>query len=345
MHRLLISAAEPSGDRLAAELIAALSKQMPIQARGVAGPAMRAAGVEPIARMEDIAVMGLIEVLSHLGTIRRVRTVMEKAIDEGADALVVIDAPDFHLPLANRARAQNIPAIGYVSPQIWAWRPGRARHISASLDKLLCRFSFEPELYPDLDTTWVGHPVVDRLPRRQDPDPNLYGLLPGSRKHELQRMLPVFLETASLIKQRHPEAQFLLACPPQMQDALPALPDHITATNGGVTALKNARAALTKSGTITLELATMGVPQVVAHRVHPLTYWVGRLLVRGIQHIALPNILSKRTAVPEFVQHIPPIELAEAMLALPEHQHVDLSPLGQGGASVKAASIIAEVMR
>ena len=338
--RLLISAAEPSGDRLAAELIAALSAHTTVEARGVAGPLMRAAGVTPVARMEDIAVMGLVEVLRNLKPIRAASQAMAAEIEAGADLIVGVDAPDFNLPLARKARARGIPAVGYVSPQIWVWRKGRAAKISAALDQLLCLFAFEPSLYPALDARWVGHPVVDRLPRTGQPEPHLYGLLPGSRRQELRRMLPPFLQTAAAVHAQEPRARFRLVLPAALQSGLPTLPDYITVTDGGAAALEGCRAALTKSGTITLELAVMGIPQVVAHRVHPVTYWVGRMVVTGVRHIALPNILAGREVVPEFVQRFTPQQLAQTLCSLPAHQPVDLTALGGAGASGRAAEAI-----
>ncbi|MFT5679389.1 MAG: lipid-A-disaccharide synthase [Myxococcota bacterium] len=338
--RLLISAAEPSGDRLAAELITALSARTDVDARGVAGPLMRAAGVTPVARMEDIAVMGLVEVLRNLGPIRAASAAMSAEIEAGADLILGVDAPDFNLPLARKARAKGIPAVGYVSPQIWVWRKGRAKKISAGLDQLLCLFAFEPELYPDLDARWVGHPVIDRLPRPVQAQPHLYGLLPGSRRQELSRMLPPFLETARLLHAREPRSRFRLVLPSALHDGLPPLPGFVTVMDGGAAALSGCRAALTKSGTITLELAVMGIPQIVAHRVHPLTYWVGRMVITGVNHIALPNILAGGEVVPEYVQRFTPQILADALIDLPGHQPVDLSALGGAGASQRAAEAI-----
>lgn len=338
--RLFLSAAEPSGDRLAAELLQALQQHRPVEAWGVAGPHMRAAGVHPVARTEDLSVMGLVEVLRHLRRIRGVSAQASAGLANDFDAFIGIDAPDFHLPLARQARQQGIPAIGYVSPQVWAWRRGRTRTLARDLDMLMCLFAFEPDLYPGLDARWVGHPVRDRVPPRATVDPDLYALLPGSRLQELSRMLPDFLATADSIRQQHTAARFLLPLSDTLQPHLPALPDYIERVPPGVDGLTHVRAALTKSGTITLELAAMGVPQVVAHRVHPLTYWLGRAVVRGIRHIALPNILAGREVVPEFVQFFSPNQLSEAVLSLPSHQAVDLSAVGQGGAAARAATTL-----
>lgn len=347
---VLLSAAEPSGDRLAAALVEALRARGPIRARGIAGPAMRAAGVEPIFPAEALGVMGASELLGRLGALWRARRALERALDEGADAFVGVDSPDLHLPLARRARARGVPAVGYVAPQVWAWRPGRARRVAASLDRLLCLFPFEPALFPGLDARWVGHPAPDRVAPR-DPsvvDPALYALLPGSRRQELSRHLPLFLATAELLRARAagaPLPRFLLLLPPELPTP-PALPAHVRRV-GSLAEIGAARAALTKSGTVTLELAVLGLPQVVAHRVSPLTYALGRWLVRGVRHIALPNILAERAGlpapVPEHVQASDPARLAEALLALPERQPIPLADLGAPGQAARAAAAVAEL--
>ncbi len=350
MRTLLISAAEPSGDRLAGELVEALRGLCDdLRFLGVAGPRMRAAGVEPIARAEDLAVMGAAELLGHLTVIARIKRQATAALTDDVDALVVIDAPDLHLPLARTARARGITAIGYVSPQVWAWRPGRVEAIARDLDHLLCLFAFEPPLYAEAAerhetaVSWVGHPVVDRLPARGAVDPALYGLLPGSRGQEIERLLEPFLAAAELIRAARPEARFALPAPPDIRDGLPELPPFVTVVDG-VPDLAAARAALTKSGTVTLELAVMGVPMVVAHRVHPLTWWLGRRLVRGVNHLALPNILADREVVPEFVQDFTPEALAETVLGLRKQQALDLSALGGPGASRRAAEAVLEIL-
>ena len=153
-------------------------------------------------------------------------------------------------------------------------------------------------------------------------------------------MLPPFLAAADLVHAQEPRSRFRLVLPAALQGGLPMLPDYVTVTDGGAAALAGCRAALTKSGTITLELAVMGIPQVVAHRVHPLTYWVGRMVVTGVRHIALPNILADREVVPEFVQRFTPQQLAQTLCSLPVHQPVDLTALGGAGASGRAAEAI-----
>ncbi|MAY80248.1 MAG: lipid-A-disaccharide synthase [Deltaproteobacteria bacterium] len=335
MRRLLISAAEPSGDLLAAALVRALKERGSIDAFGLAGPAMRDAGVQALANMEDVCGMGFVEVLRKLGAIQHTRATLCGALDDSVDAVVLIDAPDLHLPIGKVSRSMGIRTIGWVSPQVWAWRPGRVEGISASLDHLLCLFDFEPELYPDLDTQWVGHPVMDRIQPRTNVDSTLIGLAPGSREQETDRLLPIFIQTAEELRSSDPNLQFRLVSPVSKL----TLPDWIE-RGPDIQSLSSARAVLTKSGTVTLELAVMGVPQVVAHQVHPITYWLGRRLVRGIQHIAMPNILAKDQVVPEFVQNLKPHVLADALQGLPEHQAVNLSALGDPGATRRTADII-----
>ena len=318
--RLLISAGEASGDVLAAELVAALARHGALQARGVAGPAMRAAGVEVVARSEDIAVNGLWEVVSRLGAIRQVGRRLERQFG-WADLFVVVDAPDFHLPLARRARARGVKVVGYVSPQVWAWRSGRVVHMARSLDRLLCLFPFEPRLYQPhgLDARFVGHPVVERLQGvTLSPRPDTFALLPGSRRHEWDRLLPVFLGVARRVRQRVPGARFLLGrastLPAGLLEGVP-LGEGVEVLDGLLPAVSHASAALVASGTATLELAVLGVPMVVAYRVHPSTYWVGRLVVKGVDHIALPNILAGGPVVPEYIQTLDEDVLAERLVA------------------------------
>lgn len=351
--RILISAAEPSGDRLAAEVLAALQAQLPdpVEVRGVAGPALRAMGVQAVSRTEEVSVMGIAEVLRNLRRVTAARARMEAAIDAGGDVLVVVDAPDFHLPLAARAKARGIPVVGIVSPQVWAWRRKRVHHIAATMNRLCCLFDFEPALYEgvgdgDFQAVWTGHPVVDRLPRRTRTDPQRFALLPGSRPQELRRHLGVFLHAAAQIRSRRQGARFVLASPSPPPD----LPDWVEVVPS-VEGLSDCRAALTKSGTITLELAVMGVPMVVAHRVSPLTYWLGRLLVRQVHHVAMPNVLADQAAggkavevAPEFLQHFTAEQLAEAVLSLPDEQPTRLAALGEAGAAERMAAVVAELL-
>ena len=337
MKRILISAAEPSGDQLGAALVDALQQRAPIEAFGLAGPAMRKKGVVPLARMEPMCAMGIVEVIQKIPAIRTAQSALHAGLQTQPDAVVLIDAPDLHLPLAKKARARGIQTIGWVSPQVWAWRPGRAKTVCDALDHLLCLFQFEPPLFSETDAQWVGHPVIDRCAKRQEVDLHLIGLAPGSRRAEVERNWPKFIETAAEIRTRKPDTRFRVVSP------IDGLNVPMWIERGStVNDLSTARAVLTKSGTITLELAVMGIPQVVAHRVHPVTYGFGSHLIRGIRHIAMPNILAGKEVVPEFVQQLDPVELADALLSLPDAQNIDLTALGPPGAIERTADQVLE---
>ncbi len=305
MKRILVSAQEASGDRLGAELLAAMvagGPQVPrLLVRGLVGPQLVEAGAIPLPDSVPMnPVMGFVEVLRHLGDLRRNTLAMRRALEEEPDLVVVIDAPDFNLPLARAAKAKGIPVLGLVSPQLWAWRAGRARDIARSMDTLLCLFPFEPAYYTPhgLDARWIGHPAVDRVgPSAREP--GVVALFPGSRRAELGRLLGPFLAVAARLDAK--EVLLPLAASLTRAD-LGDLPANVRVCTTAE-ALGRADRALTKSGTSTLEIALAGIPMVVAHRVHPLTYWLGRCLVRGVKHLALPNILLGREAVREYVQY------------------------------------------
>ena len=308
--RLLLSAIEPSADRLGAELVAELRRRgVPLTLTGLGGPCLQAAGLVPLAPLAPPA-MGLWEVLAHLGAIRRQRQALLRAAVPGVDTLLCIDAPDFHLPVAAAARRRGVRTVGWVSPQLWAWRPGRKHAVAAALSQLWCLFPFEPALYAgtDLDARFLGHPALDRV-RPRAPEPGVVALFPGSRPAELSRHLAPFLEAT-----RDAHTVLVAEAPgSELRSRLPADPRlHVV---GSAEAMVRAERALAKSGTVTLELALHGVPFVVAHRVHWLTYAVGKRLVGGIRFLALPNLLSDREAVREFVQHFTPADLRLALAA------------------------------
>jgi len=329
---LLISAAEPSGDRMAADLVCALREHGEVDAFGLAGPHMRAAGVEAVAQMEDVCAMGVMDVLVRLPAILAAKSALRQSLKRRPNAALFVDAPDLHLPIAARAKSMGIPSIGWVSPQVWAWRQGRVGTVTEAFDQLLCLFDFEPDLYPNLETHFTGHPVLDRLVPRTRTEPHLYGLAPGSRPQEVNRMWPVFIEAAQRIQRHEPRAKFRVISPvPELP-----VPEWIERKEHAQD-FAPCRGVLTKSGTITLELAVLGVPQAVAHKVHPSTAWLGRRLVRGIEHIAMPNVLAGNAVIPEFIQDLNPEDLATAVLQLPADQPIDLSALGAPGGVVRAA--------
>lgn len=300
---------------------------------------MRAAGVRPIANMEDVCAMGTVEVMKKLPSILDAKRHIKHAIAKRPCAAVFIDAPDLHLPLGRYAKKLGVQSIGWVCPQVWAWRKGRTKTVNQSFDKLMCLFDFEPPLFSELDAHFTGHPVIDRMTKNPHRKPYLYGLAPGSREHETDRLWPIFIEAADHIRTHNPGAEFIVVSP---VDSLP-VPDWIQRGDQAQD-FSSCRGVLTKSGTITLELAALGVPQVVAHKVHPLTAWLGRRLVRGIDHIAMPNILASDEVIPEFVQELDPAQLGQAMMDLPDEQPVDLAALGSTGSIDRTASLVYDWM-
>lgn len=314
---ILVSAAEPSGDRLAADLVSALG----VPARGLAGPAMRAAGVEAIGHAEELGLMGLFEVVEALPRAWRLHRDLVQALD-GCRLLVVVDAPDFNIPLARAAKKRGVPVLFYVSPQVWAWRAGRARTIAELAEKVICLLPFEPALYPDGKAVFLGSPVAERCPRLGEASSNAWCLAPGSRQQEVERLLPVMLQAS----EGH---ERLLAAAPGLD-----LNADVQRVEGLSEAARRCPVALVASGTATLELACMGRPMVVVYRVGALTYSVAKALV-DVPFIALPNLIMGRQVVPEFVQQLDPevlrreLEAAEGGQDLEEVRNA-LWPEGAG---------------
>jgi len=273
---------------------------------------MADAGVELLADLDLLAVMGVAEVLGRLPRLlalrRRVRRYL---LREGVDLYLPIDYPGFNLPTAAWARRRGVPVLYYIAPQVWAWRPGRARRLAESADLVCVVLPFEKAFLERYGARarFVGHPLLD-APRvrgsgegaegREPGGAPVLGLFPGSRAQEVSRMLPPFLRAAEILRGERPELEVLVAraadLPPSAYGrADPAdlhPPEEVLAA---------ATAALTKSGTSTLQLALAGVPMVVGHRVHPVTYSIARRLVE-VDHLALANLVAGRRLVPELVQ-------------------------------------------
>jgi len=326
--RIAIVAGETSGDALGGALIAALRERAgAIEFLGVAGPAMRAAGCQPLADAHELAVMGLIEPLRHLPRLLRLRSMLTERISAWKPAVFIgIDAPAFNLGLAERFKARGILTVQYVSPQVWAWRPGRVRRIARCCDLVLCLLPFEPEFYRShaVRAEFVGHPLADQIalqPDRAaaraalgvDAQQPLVALLPGSRLGEMQRLAGVFLETAIELTRRRPGLQLLApmanaALRAQFAQVLAATPGaarlNLTIFDGQARrVLSAADAALVTSGTATLEALLCRCPMVVAYRVGALTALLLRTLkLVRLQYFSLPNLLAGAALVPEFFQ-------------------------------------------
>jgi lipid-A-disaccharide synthase len=264
---------------------------------------MAGEGVELLAGLDRLAVLGFTEVIRHLPDLLALRRTVYSVLEApGVDLVVPIDYPGFNLPLSGRARRLSIPVLYYIAPQVWAWKQKRARRLAAWADEVCVVLPFERDLLASygVNVQFVGHPLLDQeLPVAQ-PDSSALGLFPGSRRQEVERMLPVFLAAASQLRDDRPGLRVLVARSDDLPDSVYAgCPDDLLASPDYV--VRNSRAAITKSGTITLQLAIAGVPMVVGYRVHPLTYQILRRLVR-LDYIALVNLVAERRVVEERIQ-------------------------------------------
>ena len=312
--RALIVAGEASGDLHAANLLQALRAAEPaLAAFGVGGSRLRGAGLECIERSEELSVMGLAEVVRHLPRLLGIaRHVRRTAVERRPDVAVLVDSPDFNLPLARHLRAAGIPVLVYVSPQLWAWRSGRVRRIRRDVRKVLCILPFETEFYArhGVDAEYVGHPLVDELtPVMEAPparDPDALALLPGSRWHEVESLLPTMLEAAASLRDEGVARFRLIAAPGLDAERLAAMAARASVSVELVTgdrhrALATCQAAMVASGTATLECALLGVPMVVGYRLHAISYLLAKLMV-DVPHVALVNLVAGKRIAAEAVQ-------------------------------------------
>jgi len=332
-------AGEHSGDTLGAALIEALRERAPgVRCFGVAGPKMIAAGCEAWAGAEELAVMGLAEVLQHLPRLLRLRRSLRGRFAAARpDVFVGIDSPEFNLPLARALKQRGVRTVQYVSPQVWAWRQGRVRTIGASCDLVLCLLPFETDFYArhGVAAEFVGHPLADQIPlavdraaaRRAlglDADAPCVALLPGSRVDEVSRLAAPFAAAAAYIHARRPAYRFVApmasaAVRAQFMAAIARVPDapEIRILDGHAQqALAAADGVLVASGTATLETLLTGRPMVVAYRVSPVTAFLLRTMgMVKVPYFSQPNLLAGRRLVPEFLQEaVQGPALGEALL-------------------------------
>jgi lipid-A-disaccharide synthase len=324
--KIALAAGEASGDNLGAALIGALREHVPdAHFFGIAGERMREAGCEAWHRSEELSVMGLAEVLPHLPRLLRMRRrFIERAIAARPDVFIGIDSSDFNLPIAAAMKAAGIPAVQYVSPQVWAWRSSRVSKIRAATDLVLCLLPFETGFYAEhgVNARFVGHPLADVIPfvveragaraaLGLDASAPLIAILPGSRRSEVTRLSRPFLESAKWLKARRPELRFAVALANEsvgsvcraaaVELAFEQDVDFVTGRAREVMAA--ADAVLTASGTASLEAMLLKRPMIVAHRLSRLTYWLAQSMgIARLPNFSLPNLLAGRTLVPEYVQ-------------------------------------------
>ncbi|MDI3471587.1 MAG: lipid-A-disaccharide synthase [Pseudolabrys sp.] len=335
---ILLVAGEESGDRLGAALMRALRNKTKATVRfvGVGGQQMRQEGLESFASIEMTGVVGFVSLLGRIRSYwRLIREIADRAVAAKPDVAVIIDSPEFTHRVAKRLRraAPAIPIVDYVSPSVWAWRPWRARAMRRYVDHVLALLPFEPAVMKRLGgpaCTYVGHPLTERVDalrpspgneiRRQAP-PAIVLLMPGSRLGEMTRMLPIFERTAALIAKQRRAVEFVVPAVPALADRLKqvtaAWPVPVRIVSGQDekdAAFRDARLAVVKSGTSTLELALAGVPMIAAYRLNPLEALVGWIAIR-VPSIILANLVIGENVVPEFVQYrATPERLAAAAL-------------------------------
>ena len=321
-RKVFLIATEESGDRLGANLMKVLRQRLggAVRFEGVGGQSMAREGLASLFPIEELSIMGFSAVLRQLPMIlRRIRQTADAVTQASPDILVIIDSPDFTHRVARRVRARDpsLPIVDYVSPSVWAWRPGRARAMLGYVDHVLALFPFEPKVYRRLHgppCSYVGHPLVEQIDmlrpdadeqRRRHGQPPVVLVLPGSRRGEISHHLAVFGETLGLL-----DLPFepVLPTMPHLQDVIregvkswPVQPRIIVGEQEKKAAFRSAHAAFVKSGTVTLELALAGVPMIAAYKVGAVEAWILRRAIRG-SSVILANLVIGENVVPEFLQ-------------------------------------------
>jgi lipid-A-disaccharide synthase len=372
--RIMIVTGEASGDLHGANLIKAVNAlSADTRFFGAGGQRMAAAGCDILIPGEDLAVMGVFEVLGQLPVIWRSFQRLKRELSgrQKPDALVLIDFPDFNLRLANQAKKAGVPVLYYISPKVWAWRQGRVKKIAERVDSLAVIFPFEPALYDGLDVLvkYVGHPLLDEFAAscggvdlRQElqiPETKkIVGLFPGSRRSELRYMLDIIVESAKLIIENEPNAHFLVPIANSLKKE--GIKSRFTSDfpvtfieTGNTTIYDIASSCdtiISVSGTVTLQIALAGTPMAILYRTSPMSYEIGSRLVK-VDHAGLPNIVANRRIAPEFIQdEATPEALAnEALHVLTDAAYADKmrddllsvqKQLGDPGCSIRVAEML-----
>ena len=337
MPLIYLLAGEASGDVLGARLMSALARLRPdAEFAGVGGPRMEREGLSSLHPISDLAVMGLVEVLPRIRAIRkRLLETLEDIDRRRPDVLVTIDSPGYNRHVLKKASRRAVKRVHYVAPQVWAWRENRVRKYPGLWDKLLCLLPFEPAWFGarGIEARFVGHPVLESGAGSGDgarfraryglADERILILMPGSRRSEVPRLLPVFGRTLRLLAQAAPDLRPVLPVSAVVAEtvrraasAWPVRPIVVTELEDKHDAYAGASVALTKSGTSTLELALAGVPMAVTYRVNPVSAALARRLIR-VPHVAMVNLLAGREVVPELLQEdCTPEKLSQTVLDL-----------------------------
>jgi lipid-A-disaccharide synthase len=381
MTRVMVSCGEPSGDHYAADLARALRAARPdTDVFGFGGPRCKDAGVRLVGEYTGLSVTGLTEALRVLpATFRMLRRLVAAAIDTRPDALVVIDYPDFNFQLMSRLARRGIPVVYYVTPQLWAWRPGRMKAIQRHVTLALPIFPFEEALYQQagVPVRFLGHPLVDAVPAvpadpaaareaREamgralglDPSRPVVALLPGSRHNELERLVPVIAGAMPIIRSRVPAVQFIVARAPGRHDAefaplVAASPGLALVSDRTDDVLAASDVVVTASGTATAQAALHERPMVVIYKLSPLTYALGKPLVT-VDTYAMANLVAGERIVPELIQEActPEAVADETVSFLLDHDRWERTrarlaetraKLGPPGSAARVAAAVLEV--
>lgn len=367
-QRVMIIAGETSGDHHGSKLVAAMRQKDPsIFFYGIGGPELKDEGVNIFVDSSALAVVGITEVFYKISSIHKAMSLVKKKLRTmPPDLLILIDFPDFNLHMAANAKKLNIPILYYVCPQVWAWRAGRIKKLSRLVDHLAVILPFEEALFKKykMPVTFVGHPLLDNDTFLQNDwlektggDTLVIGLLPGSRDTEIAKHLPVMLESAQIMKKRFSGIEFIISLAPSIEkeyveNIIAGQADGVDfkiATNGLREIFKKSQLVIAASGTVTLESAIFGVPMVIIYKVSPLSYWMGRALIR-VEHIGLVNLVAGKRIVPELLQdEASPVRIADTVhkmlndaAGLKKMRHELLSikdSLGRPGASDRVADI------
>ena len=378
--KIFLSAGESSGDLLGGRLMAALKRlhDGPIEFQGVGGPEMERQGLSSLFPLSDLAVMGLVEVLPHIPKLkRRIRETAEAAVGFEPDVMVTIDAPGFNKRLAKACGSTVFPKVHYVAPTVWAWRPKRVFAFRDLFDRLLCLLPFEPPYFEKVGLTapFVGHSVLESAAATATGDgfrarhgisdaARLFCVLPGSRRGEVERLLPVFRDTVSRVSSQ-PGGEVVCVIPtvPHLRDTVEAglaswpvrtLP--IADQDEKYEAMAASNAALAASGTVALELALTGTPTVIAYRISPISYQILSRIVKA-RYAHILNILADRAVVPEFIQNDCTVERLAPVLSEMTGQTgreqvaalrpylAQLAPEGGGSPSEAAARAVLDALK
>ncbi|MCK5186407.1 MAG: lipid-A-disaccharide synthase, partial [Deltaproteobacteria bacterium] len=319
---ILIAAGEASGDLHASHLVKAmLELKSGLNFYGMGGEKLKDAGANIIFDISKLSVMGITEVISHLGHLYHVFKWFEKSLkNDRPDLIILIDYPDFNLRLAKAAKKHNIPVLYYISPQIWAWRTSRIKKIAKLVNKMIVVFPFELALYEEegIDVSFVGHPLLDIVEVRNSKAENIkrfgldeqkitIGLLPGSRLTEVKKILPPMIEAAQQLSRKFDNLQFILPVAPGLkkEEVIKLIQNimlTITVVDDSIyEVIDISHLVVVASGTATLETALLSTPMVILYKMSPLTYLVGRKLVK-VDHIGMANIIAAKRVVPELIQ-------------------------------------------